>query len=126
MVKPLAFKGEKRLKKRKARDTDTVSSQDPSSKPLTTQEAAEGNGEDDTWVTAEAATDIIGPVVFVLPSSTPTCIACDGNGKIFASILENIVERDVTTAEPHDVRQVWIANRVAGTQETSFKGHHGR
>ena len=29
------------------------------------------------------------------------------------------------TAEPHDVRQVWVASSVVGTGEISFKGSHG-
>lgn len=82
--------------------------------------------EDDSWVTAEATVDVVGPVVFVLPSEPPTCIACDTNGKVFASPLENIIDEDPSTAEPHDVRQVWVANRVAGTETFSFKGHHGK
>jgi len=81
---------------------------------------------DDSWVTAEAAGDLVGPIVFVLPSDPPTCIACDPNGKVFTSPLENIIDGDPATAEPHDVRQVWVANRVAGTENFSFKGHHGK
>lgn len=126
MVKPLAFKGNKRSKKRKAPHPDDSLNQEADSKALTVQSTvAEGEG-DDSWVSAEAASDITGPVIFALPSAAPTCVACDANGKIFASEIENIVEKDLATAEPHDVRQVWIANRVAGTEEISFKGHHGR
>ena len=126
MVKPLTFKGDKKLKKRKAPYPDTDARRDGSSKALIAQETAEGNGEDDSWVTAEVPTDIIGPILFLLPLSVPTCIACDANGKVFASEIQNIVEEELATAEPHDVRQVWIANRIAGTGEISFKGHHGR
>lgn len=36
------------------------------------------------------------------------------------------MDNDPSTAEPHDVRQVWIANRVAGSEKFSFKGHHGK
>lgn len=79
-----------------------------------------------SWVTAEATTDVVGPIVIVLPSEPPTCIACDAGGKIFASALENIIDDNPATAEPHDVRQVWVANRVAGTETFSFKGHHGK
>jgi protein FRG1 len=82
--------------------------------------------DDDSWVTAEATGDVVGPIIFVLPSEPPTCIACDTNGKVFASALENIINDDPATAEPHDVRQVWVANRVVGTETFSFKGHHGK
>ena len=127
MVKPLAFKGDKNSKKRKITHLDSsFAPEDSTSKALTTQKTIVEAEEDDSWVTAEAATDVTGPIIFALPSTRPTCIACDANGKVFTSELENIIESDLATAEPHDVRQVWIANRVAGTDEISFKGHHGR
>ena len=124
MVKPLAFKGDKKSKKRKippgnSRDIHTRDVDMAVSKEATAE-------DDDSWVSADAATDIIGPVVFAVPSTPPACIACDANGKVFASDLENIVEGDLATAEPHDVRQVWVASRISGTENISFKGHHGR
>lgn len=126
MVKPLAFKGEKKSRKRKAPHPDSSLTHEGDSKALTVQSKKAEGEDDDSWVTAEAALDITGPILFALPSVIPTCIACDANGKIFASDIENVVEGDLATAEPHDVRQVWIANRVVGTEEISFKGHHGR
>ena len=127
MVKPLAFKGDKKSKKRKSTHLDnSFAPEDSSSKALIIQNTIVEAEEDDSWVTAEAATDVTGPIIFALPSTRPTCIACDAIGKVFTSELENIIESDLATAEPHDVRQVWIANRVAGTDEISFKGHHGR
>lgn len=123
MVKPLSFKGEKKSRKRKAPDPESIKAEPCSD--LIAPHATEA-AEDDSWVTAEAPTDIIGPIIFALPSQPPTCIACDANGKVFASELENIVEGDPRTAEPHEIRQVWVASRVAGTQSISFKGHHGR
>ena len=125
MIKPLAFKGDKKSKKRKAPHPESTEQEDSRTLTLQSTTAADSE-EDDSWVTAEAATDITGPIIFVLPSAKPTCIACDANGKVFASELENIVEGDLATAEPHDVRQVFIASRIAGTEEISFKGHHGR
>lgn len=136
MVKPLSFKGEKKSRKRKAPDRESTKFVESSSSALvalnstttpdvTTTEAVVVVG-DDSWVTAEAPTDIIGPIIFVLPSQPATCIACDANGKVFTSELENIVEGDIRTAEPHDVRQVWVVSKVAGTENISFKGHHGR
>ena len=125
MIKPLSFKGDKKSKKRKAASQDEEAT-GTSSKALIKSNFAAGTEDDDSWVTAEVPTDITGPVVFVLPSAKPTCIACDANGKVFTSELENIFEGDPATAEPHDVRQVWVASRVAGTNSVSFKGHHGR
>ncbi|KAI4099790.1 MAG: hypothetical protein LQ339_005812 [Xanthoria mediterranea] len=122
MVKALAFKGEKaKAKKRKAAPT---AEDGPDEKRI--RELASDTLEDDSWVNADVSGDISGPVVIVLPSVKPTCIACDATGKVFASELENIVENDPTTAEPHDIRQVWIANRIAGTDKICFKGHHQR
>ncbi|TVY20519.1 Protein frg1 [Lachnellula arida] len=130
MVKPLSFKGDKKAKKRKRVDTEEKfgESSGSKSKELTISKPEEDAPpvDDDSWVTAEASGDVVGPIIFVLPSEPPSCIACDTNGKVFASPLENIIENDPATAEPHDVRQVWVANRVAGTETFSFKGHHGK
>ena len=125
MVKPLSFKGEKKSRKRKAPsgDHELVHS---SSQTLELSNRAAATEGDDSWVSAETSSDIIGPIIFVLPSAKPTCIACDANGKVFISELENLFEEDPTTAEPHDVRQVWVASRIAGTLKISFKGYHGR
>ncbi|PVH74340.1 actin-crosslinking protein [Cadophora sp. DSE1049] len=129
MVKPLTFKGDKKVKKRKRVDVaEKFGDEDgSSSKQVALSKTDEDPAvDDDSWVTAEATGDVVGPIVLVLPSDPPSCIACDTNGKVFASPLENIINDDPSTAEPHDVRQVWIANRVAGTETFSFKGHHGK
>jgi protein FRG1 len=127
MVKPLTFKGDKKPKKRKRNRDDDGDDQDRNKAlvhkgPLDNPDAP----EDQNWVTADVPNDISGPVVLVLPSTPPTCIACDINGKVFASELENLIEGDPSTAEPHDVRQVWVATRIAGAEGINFKGHHGR
>jgi protein FRG1 len=124
MPKALHFKGDKKVKKKK-RTTEPYDAENAPSKALTTS-AAEGTEDDDSWVSADAPSDISGPIVIVLPTETPSCIACDANGKVYTSVLENIVDGGVSTAEPHDVRQVFVANRVAGTESLSLKGHHGR
>ena len=121
MVKPLAFKGDKKAKKRKAPPAD-----DKDLIENDTRDSTFDTQEDDRWVTADTSADISGPVVIVLPSKIPSCIACDADGKVFVSELENLVEGDPATAEPHDVRQVWIANKVAGTDSLGLKGHHQR
>ncbi|KAJ5037220.1 uncharacterized protein L3040_007398 [Drepanopeziza brunnea f. sp. 'multigermtubi'] len=130
MVKPLSFKGDKKTKKRKRVDVAEKfgDGEDlPSAKqPTASKPELDAPVDDDSWVTAEATGDVVGPIVLVLPSEPPSCVACDTNGKVFASALENIINDDPSTAEPHDVRQVWVANRVAGTESFTFKGHHGR
>ncbi|KAI8933754.1 hypothetical protein NX059_009468 [Plenodomus lindquistii] len=124
MPKALHFKGDKKVKKRK-KTADPYDADDAPSKQLSAT-ASTATEDDDSWVSADVPSDISGPIVIVLPTDTPTCVACDANGKVFASALENIVDGDGSTAEPHDVRQVFIANRVAGTESLSLKGHHGR
>lgn len=128
MVKSLTFKGDKKLKKRKRTETRTEDdgSRVPYEETSLTKTSQDQVDDDDSWVTAEATTDVVGPIIFALPSDQPTCLACDANGKVFASQLENIIEGNLATAEPHDVRQVWVANKIAGVEGFSFKGHHGR
>lgn len=141
MVKALTFKGDKKTKKRKQQDRDNNDNEGDNPRPEQQQKqlsaAADAGGggdaasttadsDDQNWVSADVTGDLVGPVVIVLPSSPPTCLACDANGKVFASGVENMVEGDPGTAEPHDVRQVWVATRVAGSDGVNFKGHHGR
>ncbi|KAK4170336.1 protein frg1 [Cladorrhinum sp. PSN259] len=128
MVKPLTFKGEKKPKKRKRAEPSEESGQnDDSERQLKVTKAEEANeGEDDGWVLADVVTDINGPVMFVLPTEPPTALACDVNGKVFTLPIENIVDNNPITAEPHDVRQVWVANKIVGTDHFRFKGHHGK
>jgi protein FRG1 len=132
MVKPLTFKGDKKPKKRKRTDVgegagagqdDNAERQLKASKP---DDAAADDTEDDSWVSADAVTDISGPVMFVLPSEPPTALACDAAGKVFALPIENIVDANPSSAEPHDVRQVWVANKIVGTDHFRLRGHHGK
>lgn len=131
MVKPLVFKGDKPKKKRKraaaADDDDEHAPSSSNSKALSAPTHNDDTAEeDDSWVTAETLSDIAGPVTVVLPTDAPTFLASDANGKVFASAVENMIDGDALTAEPHDVRQVWVATRLVGTDKFSFKGHHGR
>lgn len=135
MVKALVFKGDKKPKKRKRAVADAEDGDTAKALATTTSSAAAAAtstpadptpDDDDSWVSADLSTDISGPVIIVLPTDTPSCLSCDAQGKVFALPVENAVDGDPTTAEPHDVRQVWVANRIAGTESFSFKGHHGR
>lgn len=119
MVKPLTFKGDKKAKKRK-RPSPAESAESGQPKAETEIE------DDDTWVSADVVTDISGPVVFVLPTDPPATLACDPIGKVFTIPVENIVDGNPSSAEPHNVRQVWVANRVAGTENFRFRGAHGK
>lgn len=125
-VKALSFKGDKKpSKKRKRTENQDAGDDAPSSKQLIAADAQPE--EDDNWVSADAVTDITGPVILVLQSEPVSCLAADQLGKVFASKVENMVEDEPHTAEPHDVRQVWIATKVVGSEtDFTFKGHHGR
>ena len=124
MVKPLSFKGDKKVKKRKRIGNEDADNDAPATKNV--KAGASQPEDDESWVSADAVNDVSGPVIFVLPTKPVTCLACDANGKVFASPVENMIEDSPSTAEPHDVRQVFIANRIAGTDTFSFKGHHGK
>lgn len=127
MVKALHFKGDKKVSNKRKR-AQAEADADPELQALATTNALDTSttGEDDSWVAADAPTDITGPIILLLPTSAPSAISSDATGSIFPIPIENIVEADPTTSEPHDVRQVWVANRVAGTSGHSFKGHHGK
>jgi protein FRG1 len=127
MVKPLSFKGDKKVKKRKRTLEEDADGHGPAAKDMKAGASQHPDDQDDeSWVSADSVSDVSGPVIFVLPTNPPTCLACDANGKVFASALENMVDESPSTAEPHDVRQVFIANRIAGTDTFSFKGHHAK
>jgi len=124
MVKPLTFKGEKKPSKKRKRAAADNAADDADAKEGTNSHPTVA--DDDSWVNAEAVTDISGPIIFVLPTDEPSCISCDSQGAVFTIPVENIIDGNPLTAEPHDVRQVWVANKVAGTENFSFKGHQGR
>lgn len=137
MVKPLTFKGDKKPKKRKRehRDDGAAEAGDDSgtqvaassSSSKVARVADEDNVEnDDSWVSADAVGDVSGPVMFVLPTEPLTALACDANGKVFTLPIENVVDGNAATAEPHDVRMVWVANKISGTEYHRFKGSAGK
>jgi protein FRG1 len=127
MVKALSFKGDKKPHKKRKRTQDDNNDEDASaSKQLQTAESAAPE-DDENWVSADAVEDISGPVVLVLPTQAVSCAAVDQLGKVFTSKIENMVENEPSSAEPHDVRQVWISQRIVGSENSfTFKGHHGR
>ncbi|KAF2458259.1 FRG1-like family-domain-containing protein [Lineolata rhizophorae] len=139
MVKALTFKGDKKPKKRKRTEAirdpfaeDDAPQASPSAVTVATTSAsvtaaAPPAPDDDSWVGVDAPTDVSGPVLIVLATRPDvSALACDATGAVFALPVENMVEGDPRSAEPHDVRQVWIANRVAGTEGWMLKGHHGK
>src|SRR6266516_5539090 len=108
-LKPLSFKGDKKAHKKRKRDPDDESAR-PKSTDLTTASNAHDGQESqdaDSWVSCDLPSDLSGPTLLVLPTTPPTALASDAHGNIFAFRLENMIEDDPATAEPHDVRQVW-------------------
>lgn len=153
-IKPLSFKGDKKPFSKKRKAAAALEGGDDSSvpSPLMASSTTGLTGatvpshptadpaptDDDTWVSADVPTDLSGPVLLVLPTTpTPAALACDDTGAIFASPLENLIEGDPATAEPHDVRHVWVATQIpravggevgglAAAVVVSFKGSNGR
>jgi len=129
-IKPLSFKGDKKSHKKRKRDPEDEPAKPQSTSLTTHSNTANGEttDEDDSWVSCDLPSDLTGPTLLVLPTTPPTALASDLHGNIFGSPLENVIDGDPATAEPHDVRQVWIATRIAGTGEgqVSFKGAHGK
>lgn len=139
MVKPLTFKGDKKPKKRKRehRDDGAAEVDDSGNQVAIAGGSSKGSSKaaraeednvenDDSWVSADAVGDVSGPVMFVLPTEPLTALACDANGKVFTLPVENVVDGNAATAEPHDVRMVWVANKIAGTENHRFKGSAGK
>lgn len=152
-IKPLSFKGDKKSsKKRKAAaaglldypdaprpsSTTALITPHPSSAFQLSNPPDTDPTEEDTWVSSDTSHDLTGPILLVLPTHpTPTALACDDTGAVFCSPLENMIEGDPGTAEPHDVRQVWVATQIVGGAVkggaaedgrvmVSFKGANGR
>lgn len=130
MPKALTFKGDKpKPKKRKRTQEEKDGKEDePVSKQLVpTSDAAAEAEDDENWVSADNVSDLAGPVMLVFSSEPVMSLACDQLGTVFASKVENMVEGVASSAEPHDVRQVFIATRVVGREtDVVLKGCNGR
>jgi protein FRG1 len=126
MVKPLSFKGDKKPKKRKRTEDEASTAAEAGSSKVAKAVSTQDTADDDSWVSADALGDVTGPVMFVLPSEPPTCLACDANGKVFTDPIVNIIDNNPATSEPHEVRQVWIANKIAGTENFRLKSRFGK
>lgn len=128
MVKALSFKGDKKPHKKRKRPEGGDPGEDAThSKELTLAAGLAEDVEDEHWVSADVISDISGPVMLVLASEPVTSIACDQMGKVFALKVENMVESLPDSSEPHDVRQVFVATKVLGSEhEFSLKGHQGK
>ena len=128
MVKALLFKGDKKpaKKRKRAAEDDLAATSD--AKQLTTASTDDAPEDEDSWTSADLLSDIAGPVLLLLPATPLHSVSVDSLGRVFAQKIENAVEgQELASAEPHDVRQVWVANRVVGSEDTfTFKGHHGR
>jgi protein FRG1 len=127
MPKALTFKGDKPKPKKRKR-TQEEKDDGPSTKQLVPSGDAPAEAEEDeNWVSVDNVSDLAGPVMLVFPSEPVMSLACDQLGTVFASKIENMVEGVASSAEPHDVRQVFVATRVVGSEsDVVFKGCNGR
>jgi protein FRG1 len=129
MPKALTFKGDKpKPKKRKRTQEEKDATGDGSSKQMVPSGDTAADAEhDENWVSADNVSDLAGPVMLVFPSEPVMAMACDQLGTVFASKVENMVEGVASSAEPHDVRQVFVATRVVGSEtDVVLKGCNGR
>lgn len=129
MPKALTFKGDKpKPKKRKRTQEQKDAAEHGSANQLATSgELAAEAEHDENWVSVDAVSDLAGPVMVVFPSEPVMTLACDQLGTVFASKVENMVEGVASSAEPHDVRQVFVATRVVGSEtDVVLKGCNGR
>jgi protein FRG1 len=114
MVTKLKFKGEKQKKRKRPQEDG---------EPQSTGEDTGAEG----WTNAESLDDIsTGPLFITFASSPPVALASDPLGKIYASQIAADAEGEIGKAEPDDVRQVWIATRVIGSNKISLKTATGK
>ncbi|KAF8458009.1 FRG1-like family-domain-containing protein [Terfezia claveryi] len=128
MVKPLTFKGDKKIKKRKRKEDvdDDNADEGGSSRPAAIAKTSGTTDELEGWVTMEQPEELTGPIMFTFAATKPVCMACDATGKVYASVLKNIEGDNLNTAEPAEVKQVWVITKIHGTERYSLKSHHGK
>jgi len=128
MVKALSFKGDTKAKHKKRKRSPSPSSTEVSNKLNNKFDKNDAVHDDDdtTWVLPDRPSDISGPVIIIFPKPLSNnkddeatkenkifCLASDVRGVVFASPVENIISVDQPeSAEPHDVRQVWIGSKI--------------
>jgi protein FRG1 len=117
MVTKLKFKGEKSKKRKRHQDSEDSHAR-----------SGHGDDEDQGWVDAESLEDIsTGPVFITFSSVPPVAIACDPLGKVYAAtLIKSEEDGDPDNFEPDDVRQVWIATRLADSNKISLKTATGK
>lgn len=59
-------------------------------------------------------------------ATKPICMACDATGKVYASVIDIIEGEDLSTAKPAEVKQVWVINKIHGSDKYSLKSHRGK
>lgn len=115
-TKRLTFKGEKKSKKRKAREGD--------------EEQREEDIDPGTWVQPETPEQILGPTFIMHDSSTPTCIAFDSTrNRINIQALSSASSSESSkplSLVPTEVHQVWVATRVAGSLTVNLRTPEGK
>ncbi|GAB1517518.1 hypothetical protein RhiTH_000567 [Rhizoctonia solani] len=116
--KRLTFKGEKKSKKRKAREVD--------------EDQREEDIDPGTWVQPETPEQILGPTFIIHDNGTPTCVAFDSTrNRINIQTLSSASSSSGETSKPlsivpSDVHQVWVATRVAGSLTINLRTPEGK
>lgn len=117
MVTKLKFKGDKHKKRKRDHN-------DPDDPGTSVNVAGD---EEEGWIEAESLEDIgSGPLFITFASSPPVALASDPFGKVYASPLMKEEDGYATNVEPDDVKQVWIATRLAESSKISLKTANGK
>jgi len=117
MVTKLKFKGEKTKKRKRHEESEDRQAH-----------LGRGDEEEQGWVDAESLDDIsTGPLFITFSSTPPIAIGCDPLGKVYAALLgKKEGSGDLENFEPEDVRQVWVATRLADSNKISLKTATGK
>ncbi|KAG9102652.1 hypothetical protein FRC06_001526 [Ceratobasidium sp. 370] len=116
-TKKLTFKGEKKSKKRKAREGE--------------EEAREDDIDPGTWVQPETPEQVLGPTFIIHQAATTTCVAFDStrnriNIQALSSASSSTEGSKPLSFVPTEVNQVWVATRVAGSLTINLRTPEGK
>jgi protein FRG1 len=133
--KRLAFKGEKKSKKRKVREVDEeqrAEDIDPGSECEITTVRNFCPNRTLAWVQPETPEQVLGPTFIMHDSGTPTCVAFDSTrNRINIQTLSSASSSSGETSKPlsivpTEVHQVWVATRVAGSLTINLRTPEGK
>ncbi|CCG83672.1 protein of unknown function [Taphrina deformans PYCC 5710] len=106
-VKRLAFKGEAPRKKKKLSRPATGDSGAETKVATTKTQEDQAEG----WTDAESLDDLQGPIMIAYAFDSAVSLVADARGSVFTIPLEPDSVK-LSDAEPHDVRQVFVASAI--------------